>query len=97
MGIHTYIHTYILEDEDFKGLGEHEENAYSAEVDKQTVKEAALVEAEALTKEHANNHVLWKFRFVDEPQDSQTILPAKFNTESNKTEIAQHLYFNLIR
>ena len=49
----------LIEDEDFKTLGVHEENEYSAEVDKQTVKEAAAVEAEALTKEHSNNYILW--------------------------------------
>ena len=82
----------LIEDEDFQALGVHEENEYSAEVDKQTVKEAAAVEAEALHKEHSNNYILWKFKFVDEPADNQTVLPSKFNTEANKTAIGQHIY-----
>jgi cysteinyl-tRNA synthetase len=72
----------LIEDEDFIRLGQHEENEYSAEVDKETVREAATVAAEALDKDHPNNFVLWKFRFVDEPSQEQNVLPGKFNIET---------------
>ena len=85
----------LIEDEDFKTLGAHEENEYSVEVDKQTIKEAAAVDKEALTKEHANNFILWKFKFVDEPPENQTVLPSKFNTEANKTTLARAESFQL--
>ena len=54
---HLSLHE-LLQDEDFKTLGDHEENEYSAELDKQIVKDAAKVLEEFDKKLHSNDYIL---------------------------------------
>ena len=81
----------LLNDPDFKDLGEYNDDANAEALKNEVVKESRLVNEQHKEKKHANNYVWYKFRFPEFQDSQQHLLPTTLSTFENKTKLAHWL------
>ena len=81
----------LLNDPDFKDLGEFNDDANAEALKDEIIKESRFVNEQHKDKKHANDYIWYKFRFPDFKVNQQHLLPASINTFENKTKLAHCL------